>query len=351
MGSSDKIGRLTPSGNLTEFPVASNLGVDSLIPAGTGLAVGSDGNIWFILANSTEVGRITTAGTVSSFSLGSSTSPTAIAAGPDGNIWVAAYDSQAPFNQRIQMARITPAGTMTTFVVPPASLNFEGPVITALAAGPDGDLWFGDSVPGFIDRMSTSGSVTHIPLSTTSPFGTYSEVSAITAGTNGDLWFLANIPASGGTEAVGHVTPDGTISAFPTLLDTGTMTMGPDGNLWITQRTGFVPASVERVTPSGTFSKFTTQLHVNYRKDTPLTTLGITTGSDGNLWITEAPGQHGYGPGVRPGVSGPYEVLQLVVSRSTPDGAKGGHRTKHQKPKPKPHLKPKPPHGHGWNRA
>ena len=120
-----------------------------------------------------------------------------------------------------------------------------------------------------------------------------------------------------------------------------------------TQRTAFIPAYVERVTRSGTFSKFTTQLHVNDRKDTQLTTLGITAGSDGNLWITEAPGEHG------PGVGGTYEILQLVVSRSTPDGTKGGHKTKHQKPRPKPHPKPKPskrqkpkaPHGHGSNRS
>ena len=237
--------RISTSGGLTEFPVAANSGAGSAGPGGTGLAVGSDGDIWFILANSADIGRITPSGSVSYVSPGASDFPTAIAEGPDGNIWVAEYNSQPSVGQQNEIARVTPESTVTQFVVPNAPGYAGGPVIAALASGPGGELWFG-STAGYLGHMTTSGTVGYLPLSAIAPYGIASEVDSFVAGPAGDLWFLASIATSGGTDAVGHLAADGSITAFPTQIDPGTMTIGPDGNLWITQRTGFMAAYVEQ---------------------------------------------------------------------------------------------------------
>ncbi len=333
------IARISTSGGLTEFPVAANSGAGSAGPGGTGLAVGSDGDIWFILANSADIGRITPSGSVSYVSPGASDFPTAIAEGPDGNIWVAEYNSQPSVGQQNEIARVTPESTVTQFVVPNAPGYAGGPVIAALASGPGGELWFG-STAGYLGHMTTSGTVGYLPLSAIAPYGIASEVDSFVAGPAGDLWFLASIATSGGTDAVGHLAADGSITAFPTQIDPGTMTIGPDGNLWITQRTGFMAAYVERVTPAGSFSKVTTQLHPNTRKDVALTTLGIATGSDGDLWITEAPGEHG------PGSGSAYDVVRLTAGASAPGKGKPGHKAAHKKATSKPKPKSKPRNHH-----
>ena len=336
-GTPDQIGRLSTSGSLTEFPLTSNKSV-------TGIAAGPDGNLWFIQPGNGEVGRITTGGAVTEFPLPSAGyQPTAIASGPDGNIWVAEFDRLSQYTGQFQIARITPAGDFTEFAVPPPSFNGFATVtttITTLAAGPDGDLWFGSSAPGFIGEITTSGTVSLIPLISVTPFGFTSVVTSIATGTNGDLWFVATADGLDSTEAVGHISAGGLIAGFASQqLDEGNVVVGPDGNLWITQATVFIPARVERSTPSGSLSTFTTQLNVNYAKDFPLSTVAITTGPDGNLWITEA-------PSAQPGSSSvsTFDVVQLIVAKSTPDGTGKMPSAKHKKPANHPHPKPKPKH-------
>jgi hypothetical protein len=54
--SANKIGRITTTGVLTEFPVPTSNS------APTGIALGSDGNLWFTEVGANKIGRITTAG-------------------------------------------------------------------------------------------------------------------------------------------------------------------------------------------------------------------------------------------------------------------------------------------------
>jgi len=57
--------------------------------------------------------------------------PTAIAAGPDGNLW---------FTERLgnRIGRITPEGTITEFPIPTAASSPTNGIVT----GPDGCVWF-----------------------------------------------------------------------------------------------------------------------------------------------------------------------------------------------------------------
>src|ERR1039457_514672 len=81
--------------NITEFTVPTLLS-----PA---IAAGPDGALWFTEPDLNKIGRITTAGVVSEYSV--SGSPGGIAAGPDGALWFT-----EPNNTKV--GRITIAGVV-----------------------------------------------------------------------------------------------------------------------------------------------------------------------------------------------------------------------------------------------
>lgn len=118
------IGSLTPEGTLTRFPTNS----DSQL---SGLIGGPDGNIWFIDLGG-HVGRMTPTGDVTLFTVATnaqnSTTGPSIGRGPDGNVWFS-YEPG-------KIGRITPNGVVTQFTLP------HGDQISAITAGPDGGVWF-----------------------------------------------------------------------------------------------------------------------------------------------------------------------------------------------------------------
>jgi virginiamycin B lyase len=319
-GNPDRIGRISPSGALTEFPLGTSADIH-------GLAAGGDGNIWFIGFHSAQVGRITPAGTITEFPLPAGTQPSAIATGPDGDIWIAA-DHMFYYST---FFRVSPDGSITEFPETPVQTNSGFLENTALSAGPGGQLWFVAPSPGYIGHITTSGVVSYSSLSAIPGLGSQAVAVSMTEGAAGDLWFLARATSDA---VVGHVAADGTISAFPIQDYGNAITVGPDGNLWITQVSSFGSPEVMRVTPSGSVSTFTIPISRNPKQDKGLSTFGITTGPDGNLWITVSPFYFG------PGATGPFEVVRLFVARSTPDGAK----SRHNRRPPRSVHHPKAPH-------
>jgi virginiamycin B lyase len=86
-----KIGRITTGGLITEFtlPPDPSLGT-GVLPLPTGIAAGPDGALWFTLQGANKIGRITTGGTIAEFQIPTTSSrPTAITTGPDGALWFA----------------------------------------------------------------------------------------------------------------------------------------------------------------------------------------------------------------------------------------------------------------------
>jgi streptogramin lyase len=77
------------------------------------MAAGCDGNLWFIEL-SDRVGRITTSGAVTEFANGitPSSRPAGIAAGPDGNLWFTEFRAD-------QVARIGPGACLAPPAPPP----------------------------------------------------------------------------------------------------------------------------------------------------------------------------------------------------------------------------------------
>jgi virginiamycin B lyase len=176
------IDRMTPGGEVAQFELPG----PGSFP--TRLAVGSDGNVWFTETQEDKVGRITPSGSIQMFQLPAGTRPLEIAAGADGNLWVT-----EDRNEPGALGRITPSGQFTEF---PAE-----PEVTAgaLAAGPDGRLWFAAG-PGRIDRMTPSGRLSSVQL----PNST--NVIDVVPGADGSVWYTASPepPCAPGDAACGQ---------------------------------------------------------------------------------------------------------------------------------------------------
>lgn len=267
-----RIGRITTSGAVTEFPLAGDK-----FPGG--IVTRSDGNLWFTRNDAStspagQIARMTPAGAVTDFSAGISRSYLGdITAGPDGNLW---FTETSPY----RVARITPSGAVTEFA---SGLTGSPSHITA---GPDGNLWFTERGGGRIGRITPAGDVTEL-ASTIS-----GEPVDIAAGPDGNVWFTERTGRTGPGGLVGRVTPAGVITEFPTRGAGAGITTAVDGNLWITEHPayegetggnpggGTPPAGrLARITPSGSVTEYC---------DLPEHGIpqAIAAGPDGNLWFS-----------------------------------------------------------------
>ena len=281
------IGRITTSGAITEFSIAVNGGNVGSVPRQ--IRVGADGNIWFTDVGSIPaIGRITTSGAITEYSLPAGSVPTALALGTDGNLWFTDKSASAP-----AIGRITSSGAITEFSIAANGGNI-GSLPNGITPGPDGNLWFTDQgATKAIGRITTNGAITEFSAGLNVP----SLPAAITPGPDGNIWFTdqgtANTP-----KAIGRITTAGQITELSSGLSPnsipGEITPGADGNLWFTDQ-GTTPKAIGRIMPSGTTWTITI-----YTLNTGSLPNGLRTGPDGNLWFTDtgttkAIGQFGVG--------------------------------------------------------
>jgi streptogramin lyase len=260
-----QIGRITPQGVITEFAVPH----PPFFGFG-GITNGPDGNVWFTesenlpsSAPQSYVARITPGGAATEYPLPqTNTYPRDITNGPLGDLWFL-VDNHDGFNST-SVGRVTPQGAITEFTLPPTVGAYD------IAAGPDGNLWVTSG--SRIGRITPGGQVTTFDL----PAGTTTS-RAITGGPDGNLWALVSVYPQ---TAVARITPAGGITEFilPSqagLFPLGGITPGPDGSVWFVHDN-----NVGRVTPQGAIAEFPV-LPAGHDL------LDITTGADGNLWVTE----------------------------------------------------------------
>jgi virginiamycin B lyase len=137
--SQNSIGKVVPStGAITMYPISARC-----TPAAVVLA--KDNNVWFACAgNVPRVGRITPSGSTTTFPIGGTFTKNETeqfgARGPDGNPWFASADDDFIFS----VDTTTHAAT----VFNPPLAGFSHPA--ALATGPDGNLWVDTVNAGFI---------------------------------------------------------------------------------------------------------------------------------------------------------------------------------------------------------
>jgi streptogramin lyase len=262
-----KIGRITTSGNIVDFPIE-----DGHVADANDIAPGPDGNLWFTQSDGIDGGhsainRMTPAGVLTRFPtepvwsgpFPSFTGPYGITAGPDGNLWVT-------LNEVNSIARVTPAGEFRDFF----SIPTPGSRPTGITAGPDGNLWFTEWLGNKIGRITPDGAVTEFPIPTAA-----SGLRGIATGPDGNLWFTESA-----ANKIGRITPGGVVTEFPIPTPGSAahdITSGPDGNLWFTE-----PAAnrIGRITTSGTM----TEISLPTPDSQPM---GIAAGPDGNIWFTE----------------------------------------------------------------
>jgi virginiamycin B lyase len=205
--------------------------------------------------------------------LTSASGPFGITRGPDGAMWF----SESVANN---IGRIDTSGTIHEYPMTTRKGSNFG-----IAAGPDGNLWFTEGTANQIGVMSTSGAMVKevsVPTSASLPF-------FITAGSDGNLWFtedsgnkIGKIPTSA------TMSTDITEFAIPTssagLYD---IASGPDGALWFAEcgptpnNVGRIPTSATTVTPNvSEYPVPTSNAGVQY----------LTSGPDGALWFGECTG-------------------------------------------------------------
>jgi streptogramin lyase len=268
----DQIGRVTNRGKfqMYSFPLQNHMS--------TAITAGPDGAIWFTFPNSVppydsgKIGRITTSGAASFYSIPWTSDAEAITAGPDGNLWFADHVASA-------IGRVTTSGAMTKFPIQGGSGTFP----YKIAAGPDGALWFTDFNGHRIGRITTGGQVSFfaVPSASGSP-------DAITAGPDGNLWFTLD-----DTGRIARMTTTGTLTEYQLgqppgdYVFLGGITSGPDGALWFTYQDYTSTASkIGRITTSGAVSLFPTPT----QNSSPQ---GITVDHARRaVWFTEAAAQN-----------------------------------------------------------
>jgi pseudomonalisin len=307
-GATDRIGRITMAGALTEFPLTSCTNYQCYpIP----ITAGPDGALWFTEANGYKVGRITTAGAVSTFSPPAAPNVLGgIVSGPDGALWFVEI-GQAP-----RVGRVTPGGDFSVFPLPASDQLPAGySLFPSIAAGPDGALWFTLYRSNKIGRITPAGAITEFSVPTPG-----SGPGAIVAGPDGALWFGE---AQLGT--IGRITTAGAIAELPTgmpyfpgigggIVD---LIVGPDGNLWFIAdlvKGGFIRSVLGRMTLAGRLSWFLfgeAALH-------------LQTGPDGNLWFVDLLGRIGSAPFPTPPTDFYTVTPCRVLDTRLPSGPLGG---------------------------
>ncbi|MGC9992058.1 MAG: virginiamycin B lyase [Candidatus Cybelea sp.] len=226
------------------------------------IAAGPDGALWITDYYNSQIVRMTTDGTFSTFPL--NTEPLGITAGPDKALWFTEYSA---------IGRITTKGKITIYPV--------GGLDDDITAGPDGALWFTELNGNAIGRITTHGKITTYTKGISSGAGPYS----IAAGPDGALWFTEG---TGGR--IGRITTSGKVTEYsrgitPTEEPVG-IAAGPDGAMWFTEYESYDSyqireSKVGRITMAGKISEHSKGLS---------STSGpgdIVAGPDGKMWFVE----------------------------------------------------------------
>jgi RHS repeat-associated protein len=181
--------------------------------------------------------------------------PFAATAGPDGNVWFTESLSD-------KLGKITTAGVINEY--PTEKFEPEG-----IAAGPDGNLWFVEHTVRNVGHMTTSGALTEFTLPRTSTYNV-----GIAAGPDENLWFTESE-----TNYIGKINKkDEVLGEYPLPASSKPygITVGPDKNLWFTD---YGTGKVGKITTAGVVTE--------YALPAGSQPYAICSGPDGNLWFTD----------------------------------------------------------------
>jgi virginiamycin B lyase len=261
----NNIGAMTTSGTFTEFPIpyAGSLS--------EGIASAPIGRLYF----ARTVGGVASVTINGTFDDTATSGPRSVVAGPDGRVWVTTnsgvyaienlsnspvFDSfstpVAPYGialgsnghiwftelQADKIGWISPEGG-AVHEIDVAASSYPNFIVGA----PNGDVWFTERDANKIGRRHrASGDLVEYDVPTAA-----SSVQGIAFGPDGDIWFTEYA-----TNKIGRVTVGQsgvTVREYPTAGSPRSIVSGPDGNLYFTEQTGnkigkleiFVPGDVD----------------------------------------------------------------------------------------------------------
>lgn len=217
-----KIGQLNVNGSISESVTPSRKATPNGIASGPGPSL----NLWFTETALGKVGQITVTGPpYNEYTLPDPAArPVGIALGSDGNMWLT--DTGTNSIWRIQQLKVKP-------FVRFRRIHLTGNAQPlAITNGPDGALWFTEPGTNHIGRIPISGrplTEFAIPTKRSQPLG-------IAAGTDNALWFIEQRPKQLGRIAVtGNVTAEYPLTGAK-MPDA--VIQGVDGNFYFTDEGG-----------------------------------------------------------------------------------------------------------------
>lgn len=165
------IGAITTSGVVTEY----NVGV-----ATSHITAGPNQKMWFTAPDDNSIGTINPAtGLYQRYGLShDGERPSGIVEGSDGNIWYSTLGTN-------MIGKMTSDGTTTEWSIPTSNSN-----PTDVCLGPDGNVWFVENAGNTIGKITTAGTITEYPLATPYPNG-------CTEGADGNVWYATNTAIEG----------------------------------------------------------------------------------------------------------------------------------------------------------
>jgi streptogramin lyase len=189
------IARITSAGAVTDFAAPDGA---------SDLTLGPDGNLW--VANySGEIDKIVVGGAITSYPISSGDGASAITTGPDGALWFVA-------NGVNQLGRVTTDGSITEFSLPDPANAGSSLNPASITTGSDGNLWLVDSYNPEAYSVAVSGALLAGGVSATVTAGSTSTVTLATftdlgaAGSASD--YTALVAWSDGSTSTGTIAPD-----------------------------------------------------------------------------------------------------------------------------------------------
>jgi virginiamycin B lyase len=214
-----KIARYTAGGGgFTECQLPMKNG---LTPTPWGITAANDGTLWVTDPGTNGIWNVTTGCVDAWYPLPTANAlPESITTGPDGALWFVETNAN-------QIGRITSAGTINEYKVS------AGAGLGTIVAGSDNALWFTETTADKLGRMLTSGALTNeTPLTgMKAPYG-------LVLGIDGNFY----IGDQSGSAIAQYQTATGAINVYPTKTTNagvGQLTLGPgaDHEVYFTEST------------------------------------------------------------------------------------------------------------------
>jgi streptogramin lyase len=258
-----EIGRIVPpmgtdpNPTITTYPITNDTAEDEQ-SSPLGIVAGTGNELWFADYGNSAIGMITTAGVVTEYNQGltSSDVPTDVALGADGNI----YFTDPIAIGEDPVGQITPSGTITLYQTTTPSAEATG-----IAAGPDNNIWFTEPGANQIGQLVLPESVTGLTAESNTVYatipadlndGSFSDLSSATNSTN----FLAMFDYGDGSNGPADVTSPYNFGEYEVV----------SGHTYTTP--GTYPATLTVYNATGTLSAFSNPIIVL----SPITLAGFT---------------------------------------------------------------------------